>query len=259
MKNKTIGFIGGGRITNIFLQAFKNENVSFSKIVIFDPNTECLQKLQNNYSLIECESADIEVASTCDFVILAVHPPIILDILTEIRPFLKKDAIVVSLAPKITIKKMVQVLNGFENIARANPSAPGIVNQGINPVTFSNTLSENQKKNILDLLNILGKAPIVEESKIEAYAVICAMGSTYFWFQLQQLKMLAKSYGMDEKEAEETISEMINGTVRTLFHSSMTPDEVMDLVPVKPIGEYEERIKSFYSEKLDAIYEKIKP
>ena len=146
MKNKTIGFIGGGRITNIFLQAFKNENVSFSKIVIFDPNTECLQKLQNNYSLIECESADIEVASTCDFVILAVHPPIILDILTEIRSFLKQDAIVVSLAPKITIKKMVQVLNGFENIARVNPSAPGIVNQGINPVTFSNTLSENQKK-----------------------------------------------------------------------------------------------------------------
>jgi pyrroline-5-carboxylate reductase len=107
MKNKTIGFIGGGRITNIFLQAFKNENVSFGKIVIFDPNTESLQKLQNNYSLIECESADIEVASTCDFVILAVHPTIILDILTEIKSFLKKDAIVVSLAPKITIKKMV--------------------------------------------------------------------------------------------------------------------------------------------------------
>jgi pyrroline-5-carboxylate reductase len=70
--------------------------------------------------------------------------------------------------------------------------------------------------------------------------------------------MLAISYGMDEKEAEETISEMINGTVSTLFNSNLTPEEVMDLVPVKPIGEYEETIKSFYLAKLNAIYEKIK-
>jgi pyrroline-5-carboxylate reductase len=258
MKNETLGFIGGGRITNIFLQAFKGANVSFSKIVIFDPDTESLRKLQNNYSQIECESLDIESASRSDFVILAVHPPILLEILTEIRPFLKDDAIVVSLAPKITIKKIAQLLNGFQNIARVNPSATGIINQGINPVAFANALSDNQKENLLDLLHILGKAPIVEESKIEAYAVICAMGSTYFWFQLQQLKMLAISYGMDEKEAEETISEMINGTVSTLFNSNLTPEEVMDLVPVKPIGEYEETIKSFYLAKLNAIYEKIK-
>ena len=45
MKNKTIVFIGGGRITNIFLQAFKNANVSFKKIVVFDPNTESTRKL----------------------------------------------------------------------------------------------------------------------------------------------------------------------------------------------------------------------
>jgi len=259
MKNKTIGFIGGGRITNIFLQAFKGANVSFSKIVVFDPNTDSLRKLHNSYSQIECESTDIESASSCDFVILAVHPPILLEILVEIKPFLKEDAIVVSLAPKITIKKIAQVLNGFQTIARVNPSAPGIINQGINPVAFADSLSDDQKNNLLDLLHILGKVPIVEESKIEAYAVICAMGSTYYWFQLQHLKMLAISYGMDEKETEEIISEMINGTVNTLFNSNMTPEEVMDLIPVKPIGEHEEAIKSFYSAKLNAIYEKIKP
>ena len=67
------------------------------------------------------------------------------------------------------------------------------------------------------------------------------------------------SYGMDESEAKEVISEMINGTINTLFFSTLSPEEVMDLVPVKPIGEYEETIKSFYTEKLNAIYEKIKP
>ncbi|MEJ2617505.1 MAG: NAD(P)-binding domain-containing protein [Ignavibacteriaceae bacterium] len=259
MKNKTIGFIGGGRATNIFLQAFKKANASFDKIVVFDPDTKSLKKLNNNYIQVECENYDIESAARSDFVILAVHPPVILEILTKIGHLLKSDAIVISLAPKITIQKITQELNGFQNIARVNPSATGIINKGINPVAFADSLSDSLKKDILDLLHILGKVPIVEESKIEAYAVICAMGPTYFWFQLQQLKMIAISFGMDEKEAEEMITEMSIGTVRTLFNSNMTPEEVMDLVPVKPLGEHEEMIKSFYIEKLNAIYKKIKP
>lgn len=259
MKNKTIGFIGGGRITNIFLQAFKGANVSFSKIVVFDPNTECIRKLQNNFTQIECESINIEPAAFCDFVILAVHFPIMLEVLTKIKPFLKEDAIVVSLAPKITINQIAEVLDGFPAIARVNPSAAGIVNQGVNPVAFANTLNDDQKNILLDLLQILGKAPIVAESKLEAYAVICAMGSTYFWFQLKKLEELAISYGMDGDEAKEIISEMIKGTVNTLFYSTLSPKEVMDLVPVKPIGEYEDTINSFYMEKLNAIYKKIKP
>ena len=36
MENKTLGFIGAGRITRIILQAFKNRNASFKQIVVID-------------------------------------------------------------------------------------------------------------------------------------------------------------------------------------------------------------------------------
>lgn len=51
---------------------------------------------------------------------------------------------------------------------------------------------------------------------------------------------------------------MMNGTLDTLFFSNLSKDEVLDLVPVKPIGEYEDNIKRFYNEKLNEIYNKIK-
>ena len=59
--------------------------------------------------------------------------------------------------------------------------------------------------------------PEVDDSKIEAYAVISAMGHTYFNFQLRKLKELAVSFGMDDPEAEKTISNMLLGTTETLF------------------------------------------
>jgi hypothetical protein len=38
----------------------------------------------------------------------------------------------------------------------------------------------------------------------------------------------------------------------------MTAEEVMDLIPVKPLGEEEGNIKAAYHAKLEALYAKLK-
>jgi pyrroline-5-carboxylate reductase len=38
----------------------------------------------------------------------------------------------------------------------------------------------------------------------------------------------------------------------------MSPEEVMDLIPVKPLGEEEQIIKAMYKSKLGPLYEKLK-
>ncbi len=45
---------------------------------------------------------------------------------------------------------------------------------------------------------------------------------------------------------------------RTAKRSMLTPDEVMDLIPVKPIGENEEEIKNTLNTQLLGLFEKIK-
>jgi len=89
--------------------------------------------------------------------------------------------------------------------------------------------------------------------------MISAMGHTYFWFQLEKLKELAISFGMEEQEAKDVISDMLWGTAETLFNSGLTYDEVVDLVPVKPLGEIEETIKGYYDLYLTALFSKIRP
>ena len=258
MKNKTIGFIGGGRIATIFLHGFEMANLSFSKTIVFDPDKEVLENLQKRIPHIICESKNIVSAAKCDIVILAVHPPIIIETLNTIKELLNKDAIVLSLSPKINLQKIKEVLDGFPAIARAIPSATSIINQGINPVSFSEEIKEDQKDSILQILESLGEAPIVDEPKLEAYALICGMGSTYFWFQFNKLQQLATKFGMEENESKEVITGMLEGSVNTLFFSDFSPEEVMDLIPVKPIEEYEEDIKGYYEEKLTDLFEKIK-
>ncbi len=43
-----------------------------------------------------------------------------------------------------------------------------------------------------------------------------------------------------------------------MFESGLPPEHVMDLVPMKPLGEEEETIKNLYRTKLTAMYAKLK-
>jgi pyrroline-5-carboxylate reductase len=259
MKTNSFGFIGGGRITGIILQALKNNAGDINNVVVSDTNPEVLNLLKTRFPQIEVTTDNLNKVVKNEVIFIALHPPVVLDTLSKIKDDLDKNSVLISLAPKITIEKMSSALNGFHNIARMNPSASTIVNKGVNPINFSAAMKEDVKAHLLKILQPLGFTPEVDESKIEAYAVISAMGHTYFFFQLQKLKELAITFGMDENEARTAITEMLWGSTETLFKSGLSFNEVNNLVPVKPLLEVEETIKGYYDQYLNGIFNKIKP
>ena len=256
---KTTGFIGGGRVTRIFLNAFVNSGMELKGISVYDPNPVVLENLEQLFPDISVSADDLSRAAGSDTVFLAVHPPFMMGTLNAIKPYLGTASVIVSLAPKFTVEKMASVLGDYPNIARINPSASSYISQGINPVFYARSMNPAVRASLADLMKPLGAMPEVEEPKIEAYAMISAMGHTYFWFQIQKLKELAINFGMSEKEAEDVIAGMMDGTVKTLFHSGLDYEGVIDLVPVKPLASVETTISGFYDDHLIPLYNKIKP
>ena len=256
---KTLGFIGGGRITRILLNGFRNARVSFDKIYVYETNETVLSALKGDFPRIVSSGTDCTNSVSSDWVFFALHPPVLMETLNAIRNSINKDALVISLAPKITLDKIQSVLPDVPNLARMNPNAGTYVNKGYNPVCFARNADKKVVKDFLAVFEKLGKVPVVPENQIEAYAVLSAMGHTYFWYQLQQLKELGLSYGLSEHEANETITAMLWGTTETLFNSGLTYDKVVDLVPIKPMAEHENAVREFYRISLNGIYQKIKP
>jgi pyrroline-5-carboxylate reductase len=255
---KTIGFIGGGRITRIFLHAFENAKLVFGKGLVYDVNEQAVADLKIRFENITI-AGNISEFADCELVILAIHPPVVMEVLNGIKEVIKPDTAVLSLAPKFNIEKIQGVLSGMKNVARMNPSASTIINRGVNPMAFAPSFDPTKKAELQEMMKHLGYTPEINDSNIEAYAVITAMGHTYFNFQLEKLRELGVSFGLDENEAGKAITNMLWGTTETLFNSGMTYEEVDDLVPVKPLKEVEETIKGFYDKYIGEIYQKIKP
>jgi len=256
---KTIGLIGGGRITRIILQGFKNAQIPMNKFYVYDTNASVLGALKTQFPAIAISSSDAKEAASAELVFIALHPPMVVETLQKIGNHIRNNAIVVSLAPKITLEKLEALIPQTKSIARMNPNAGSYVNHGLNPVCFAKQFEPDKKTEFTNLMKLLGEMPEIHENLIEAYAVISAMGHTYFWFQLQQMYDLGVSFGLSPKEASEALISMMEGTIKTQFQAGLSYEQVIDLVPVKPMAEHEETIREMLKTKLDGIYQKIKP
>lgn len=259
METRKISFIGGGRITKIFLTALKSKMITFQQITVMDTNPDVLKTLSAAFPEIIIETSLSETILNADYIFLAVHPPMIAESLEKAKDRINSKSTLISLAPKFTIEKMTNLLNGFNRIVRLLPLASSIIGEGYNPVVFSNSLEGETKRSLLDFFKNFGQTFEVAEPKIEAYALIVAMGPTYFWFQYYKLIELAKNFGLDEQEAANTVKSMLKATTDTMFDSGLDKAGVIDLIPVKPIGEHEAEILKIYDEKLNGLYQKIKP
>jgi pyrroline-5-carboxylate reductase len=258
MAEKTVGFVGGGRVARIILGGLEKSGRMPATIVASDISPEVLKRLQSRFPDVQVALNNNREAAAQDLVFLGLHPPVLAGSLADIKDCLKPGAIVISLAPKLSIAKLTEGLGGFDRIARLIPNACSIVGIGFNPIAFSGALNRQEKEEIQALLSALGKYPEVAEDKLEAYAVVTAMGPTYLWFQLDELRNLAKSFGMTAEEAATGVAEMVTGAVETLFRSGMKAEEVTDLIPVKPLGEEEANIRAIYRAKLEPLYKKLK-
>lgn len=259
LNEKSLGFIGAGRITYILLERLNSIGKLPVNICVSDTSQDALDQLMQRLPSVPIKPVTNAKAAEQDIVFIGVPPLVMEDILNDIQMSLRSETIVVSLAPKFTIAKLSHLLNGFHRIIRVIPNAPSIIGLGFNPTVFSNTFSDTERKKFLSLFQIWGKFPEIEEVDLEKYVVLTAVGPTYFWFQWLELCKLLDSFGLSSEATRQGLQEMIIGSAKTLLASDLPPEVVTDLVKIKPLLVIEEELCAIYRQSLTALFEKLTP
>jgi pyrroline-5-carboxylate reductase len=259
MRTPSIGFIGGGRVVTILLGGWARAGVLPPNLRVTDNDGKVLDRLASRHPSIEPTAPGDLSAARQDIVFLALHPPAVAEILPALRGVLRPDAMLVSLAPKFTIARLSERLGGFRYIARAIPNAPSIVNAGFNPVAFGAGMSPTDRERVFSLFRPLGQCPEVSEDQLEAYAILSAMGPTYFWPQFVFLEELGIEFGLSESNVREALGAMVVGAVETLHRSGLSVAEVEDLIPVMPMAGTIPALLDAYRTNLTTLMDKIRP
>jgi len=251
----SISFIGAGRIARVMLGGWKKANALPRTTLVFDTNPAAVAALQADFPSVR--GVTLDEAAGADLVFAALHPPVMLETLANVSGKLKAHAVFCSLAPKVKLATLKEHLGGFGRLARMNPNSPSIIGLGYNPIVFAGDLPTEAREQLLALLKPLGQSPEVAEKLLESYAVISAMGPTYFGFQFAELEVLANSFGLDREASRKAIHAMLRGTVDMLFASDLPKAQVLDLVPVRPMAEHEAEITGMLQKQLGGIFAKL--
>lgn len=73
------------------------------------------------------------------------------------------------------------------------------------------------------------------------------------------MENLGLQMGLNASESKETIQQTLSAAIDLFYNSGLSSNEVIDLIPVKPIGEHETQILEIYQTKLMGLFQKIKP
>lgn len=252
---ESVGFIGAGRVARIILGGWQQAGRLPSRIAAHDANPEAVKALQADFPAVQAASLAETAGATLVFA--ALHPPVMGETLDAIAGHLRPDAVLCSLAPKVKLATLAGKLNGFNRLARLNPNAPGIIGKGYNPIVFGDALPEAERLALKTILAPLGQLPEVAEPLLETYAVISAMGPTYFGFQFAEVERLAERFGLDPESARKAMQAMIEGTAALLFSSDVPQTKSLDLVPVRPLADHEDEIRQMLDTRITAIYNKL--
>jgi pyrroline-5-carboxylate reductase len=228
-----------------------------SGVFVSDTDAAVLERLGVAFPSVTVTRDNLKAASR-RVVFVALHPPAFPAVLGEIKASLPADAVLVSLAPKWTMAGIAGTLGGFNRLARVIPNAPSIVNSGYNPVSFSESLTPGDRTRVRSLFAPLGACPEVSEDTLEAYAIVAAMGPTYLWYQLYELIRLGCVFGLTREAATGAVVAMVGGAASAMTGSGMTPEDVMDLIPVKPLAFIEPTVRDAYINTLGALHKKLK-
>ena len=138
--------IGAGRVTRILLEGLAKKNNLPDRIITVDTNEDTLQSLKQSFPMIETKTAIDESVTSADLIIIALHPPAVVDAIKAIAPSIGEKSVIVSLAPKITIAMIRQLTGGKNPVIRMIPNAPSLVHDGYNPVVFGPGCPERSEK-----------------------------------------------------------------------------------------------------------------
>jgi pyrroline-5-carboxylate reductase len=245
--------IGGGNMGSTYAQSFVRSHITNKK------NMMILEKSPEK--AVELSTKDIgsvyghaeECIPQADLIILAVKPQDIGKLFNDIRPFVTKNQVFLSIMAGVKISSICAALD-VKKVIRAMPNLPAQIGAGMTAFTATDEVTRLELVMIQNLLNTTGKTVYVEqEHMIDATTAISGSGPAYVYFFMEAMIQAAEAMGFSQSEAELLVNQTFMGALDLYSKSDLSCSEWISRVASKG-GTTEAALLSF---KKNALHQDI--
>ncbi|MDX2376039.1 pyrroline-5-carboxylate reductase [Microbacterium sp. LRZ72] len=197
--------------------------------------------------------ANLRAAASAELVLIGVKPGMVTDLLREIAPVLRADAVVVSLAAGVTLETFSSVLGPDVAVMRSMPNTPALIGKGVTGLAAGPTVSAAQAAAVRRLFETCGIVIETPESQIDALSTISGSGPAYVYLLSEQLTAAAEAKGFARDQARAMAEQTFIGAAALMEASGEDPAELRRQV-TSPKGTTERAIAVLLDEHLDETF-----
>ncbi|MDP1842465.1 MAG: pyrroline-5-carboxylate reductase [Sediminibacterium sp.] len=229
MMTNTIAIIGGGNLGSAMAEGLLNSAFCLPQQLIVTKRTiSSLSELAARGVHITNNNA--EAVTKADWIILAIKPFQIKEVLAEIKPFLKKEKqVLISVVTGIWIDEIQSIVGTDFPIFRAMPNTAIAIQQSMTCIN-GKSVTDAQTQFAIDLFNQLGKTVLIEEKLMDAATVLGACGTAYAMRYIRANIQGGIEIGFSAATASLIAAQTVKGAAELLLQKNTHPEQEIDKV-----------------------------
>lgn len=228
--NKAVGFIGAGNMAEALIKSMiQGKLIKPSNIVASDVNTERGQELKERYKIKFLED-NKELVNKVDFVVYAVKPFMMEQILSEVFDFVKSGQVHISVAAGISLGFIEMNLPGGTPVVRVMPNTPCLVGAGASAYSIGKAIVPDQEEIVKKMLDCTGVSVKVEEHLINAVTGLSGSGPAYVFLIIEALADAGVKAGLQRDVAVTLAAQTLFGSAKMVLDSNEHPASLKDKV-----------------------------
>lgn len=255
----SLAFLGAGSMGGAILQGVVASGVRVDGGIVATNRTkekaDALAAIPGvtSIALEESPAGNTQAASAARIVLVGVKPAMVPDLLREVAPSLRDDAIIVSLAAGVTLATFTEALGEGVHTIRSMPNTPATVGRAVTGIAAGPAATDDDLALVRALFETVGAVIEVSESQIDPLSTISGSGPAYVFLLIEKLTDAARGMGFSDADARLMAEQTFIGAAALLEASGEHPAELRRRV-TSPKGTTERAVAVLQDAALDDVF-----
>lgn len=219
--------IGAGSMAEALISGIvKNELLKKEQIWVTNrSNQEKLQSLHDNYGV--SISYDLkELLEKANIVILAMKPKDVVAAITEIKPYLTSNMLIVSLLAGVSTHSIELLSDRQIPVVRAMPNTSAAIGQSATALAGNEIVTDQQMELVKTVFDTVGLTALVKEEQLDAVTGLSGSGPAYVYYLVEAMEKSAIEIGLERDLAHELICQTLLGAAGMLAKTAKPPEQL---------------------------------
>ena len=243
---RQIGIIGGGNMGAAIINGIHKQCL----VSVAECDAKKAQALKRKYRV---RTVDLKTVCQSDVIILAVKPQDFEGVLQEIRRYISKRPLIISIAAGITTPYIEKTLKNRVRVVRAMPNLPLQIGEGMTALCAGKYATGADLAAASQIFARVGKVVVVGEKSMNAVTAVSGSGPAYVFLFAEMLGQAARSLGLKEDLANQLVLQTLKGSVK-LLEQAKEPASVLRARVTSKGGTTQAALNVFVKHKLEKIF-----